>query len=146
MLQNLVIVSVIWPRPPKYKVFFISVSVGCHDCCIWGHHWSLRRFFSPVDGNAKHQMWCWWKSLAWATRATGCPPRIFFHGCYFVVMCICGNIRNIKCTVIGQAIFHFTCNTLVQKEMYCINTYVHILFFYVLLTLLNKYLNFHGLL
>ncbi len=37
--------------------------------------------------------------------------------------------KNIKCTVIGQARFHFTCNTFVQKEMYCINTNVHILFF-----------------
>ncbi len=26
-----------------------------------------------------------------------------FHGCYSVViLCICGNIRNMKCTVIGQ--------------------------------------------
>ncbi len=39
----------------------------------------------------------------------------FFHGCYFVFLWICGNIRNMKCTVIGQAIFHFTCNTFVQK-------------------------------
>ncbi len=59
-----------------------------------------------------------------------------------VILCICGNRRNIKCTVIGQAIFHFTCNTFVQKFMYCINTNVHILFFYALLTLLNKYLIF----
>ncbi len=34
---------------------------------------------------------------------------------YFVLLCICDNIRNMKCTVIGQAIFHFTCNTFVQK-------------------------------
>ncbi len=39
----------------------------------------------------------------------------FFHGCYFVFLCICGNIRHMKCTVIGQARFHFTCNTFVQK-------------------------------
>ncbi len=26
---------------------------------------------------------------------------------------MCGNIRNMKCTVIGQARFHFTCNTFV---------------------------------
>ncbi len=39
-----------------------------------------------------------------------------FRGCYFVaVLCICGNIRNMKCTVIAQARFHFTCNILVQK-------------------------------
>ncbi len=41
---------------------------------------------------------------------------IFFHGCYFVViLCICGNIRHMKCTVIGQARFHFTYSTFVQK-------------------------------
>ncbi len=41
--------------------------------------------------------------------------NIFFHGCYFVFLCMCGNIRNMKSTVIGQARFHFTCNTFVQK-------------------------------
>ncbi len=32
-----------------------------------------------------------------------------------IILCICGNKGNMKCTVIGQAIFHFTCNTFVQK-------------------------------
>ncbi len=50
------------------------------------------------------------KSLAWPTRATGCPPRVFFF--MDVILCICGNM---ECTVIGQARFHFTCNTFVQK-------------------------------
>ncbi len=40
--------------------------------------------------------------------------QFFFHECYFVFFCICGNIRNMKCTVIGQARVHFTCNTFVQ--------------------------------
>ncbi len=26
----------------------------------------------------------------------------FFHGCYFVFLCIWGNTRNMKCTVIGE--------------------------------------------
>ncbi len=34
---------------------------------------------------------------------------------YFIILCICGNIRNMKCTVIGQAIFHFTSNTFIQN-------------------------------
>ncbi len=38
-----------------------------------------------------------------------------FHGCFFAFLCMCGNIRNMKCTVIGQARFQFTCNTFVQK-------------------------------
>ncbi len=25
-----------------------------------------------------------------------------YNGCYYVFLCICGNIRNMKCTVIGQ--------------------------------------------
>ncbi len=38
-----------------------------------------------------------------------------FNGWYFVFLCICCNIRNSKCTVIGQVRIHFTCNTFVQK-------------------------------
>ncbi len=30
----------------------------------------------------------------------------FFHGRYFLFLCICGNIRNMKCTVIGKARFN----------------------------------------
>ncbi len=45
-------------------------------------------------------------------------------------------------TVIGQARFHFTYNTFLNKKMYCINTNVQILFLYVLLTLLDKYQTF----
>ncbi len=47
------------------------------------------------------------------------------HQEYFfswMLFCICGYIVSMKCTVIGQARFHFTCNTFVQKHMYCINT------------------------
>ncbi len=40
----------------------------------------------------------------------------FFHGCYFVViLCIFGNIRKMKCTVIGQVRFHLTYSKVVQK-------------------------------
>ncbi len=39
----------------------------------------------------------------------------FFHGCYFVFLCVCGYIRNSKCTAIGPARIHFTCNTFVHK-------------------------------
>ncbi len=63
----------------------------------------------------------------WPDRMS--TKKHLFHGCYFVFLCICANIRNMKYTVIGQVIFHFTCNTFIQKEMYCINTNVHILFF-----------------
>ncbi len=71
--------------------------------CLCWMPWILRhsrRFFSPEQGNGKHQMWCWWKSLALQTRATGCPPIFFFPwmlSCsYFVFLCICGNIRNMS--------------------------------------------------
>ncbi len=40
--------------------------------------------------------------------------NIFFHG---FILYFCGNIRNMKCTVIGQARFHFTCNTFIQKNV-----------------------------
>ncbi len=47
-------------------------------------------------------------------KSDGMPTKnIFFMD---VILCICGNIcGNMKCTVIGQARFHFTCNTFVQK-------------------------------
>ncbi len=45
----------------------------------------------------------------------GVHQESFFHGCYFVFLCICGNIRNVICTVIGQVRFPFTSNTFVQK-------------------------------
>ncbi len=53
---------------------------------------------------------------------------------------MCGKILNVKCTVIGQARYHFTCNTFVQK----INvTYTYkcsyTFFFNVLLTLFVFY-------
>ncbi len=47
--------------------------------------------FSTMHSSWKHQMWCWWKSLAWPTRAIRCPPRIIFlmdvilYFCVFVV-------------------------------------------------------------
>ncbi len=55
----------------------------------------------PVHGNGKHQMWCWWKSLAWPTRATGCPPWIFFFIDVILYFCVFLVTINIKCTVIG---------------------------------------------
>ncbi len=39
----------------------------------------------------------------------------FFSWMLFCILCMCGNIRNMKCTVIGQARCHFTCNTFIQK-------------------------------
>jgi len=41
--------------------------------------------------------------------------NFLFHGCYFVFLCIYGNIRNMNCTVIGQARFHFTFNKFSHK-------------------------------
>ncbi len=43
----------------------------------------------------------WWKSLAWPTRATGCPPWIFFFIDVILYFCVFLVTINIKCTVIG---------------------------------------------
>ncbi len=41
------------------------------------------------------------------------PKNIFFSWMLFCIFVY--NRRNMKCTVIGQARFHFTCHTFVQK-------------------------------
>ncbi len=118
-------------RPQDQMSLLDAMNAACED--ITADHCRGQEIFPPVHGNGKKQ-WCWWKSLAWPTRATGCPPKKLFS--IDVILYFCGYIRNMKCN--GQARFHFTCNAFVQKNMHCINTNVHILL-YVLLTLLNKY-------
>ncbi len=155
MLQNLVIVSVI-KLNLNIKYFYICICwmpwmLHLRTSLIIAGDWcGIQGDFFPGGWQCKTSDVMLMKIFGLSNKSDRMSTKNIFSWMlfcsYFVFMCICGNIRNIKCTVIGQAIFHFTCNTLVQKEMYCINTYVHILFFYVLLTLLNKYLNFHGLL
>ncbi len=90
----------------------VDVSVGCHECCMWGHHsWSLQG-----TGDFPPGAWQWKTPDVILMKIFGLTNKSDrmstknnqFHGCYFVFLCICGNIRNKKCTVIGQARFHFT--------------------------------------
>ncbi len=41
------------------------------------------------------------------------PSSILFF--MNIILYLCGNIQNMKSTVIGQARFHFTCTTFIQK-------------------------------
>ncbi len=106
-----------------------DVSVGCYGCCMWGHHsWSLQTMCAALKEIFPRCVAM--EIIRCDIDENLCPPRIFFfHGCYFVVILyFCGNLRNMKCTVIVQARFHFTCNTFVHKYMYCINTNAHTFF------------------
>ncbi len=80
-----------------------------------------------IQGDFFPGAWQWKKSEVMLMKIFGLTNKSdrmstkknVFHESYVVFLCICSNIRNMKCTVIRQARFH----------LYCINTNVHIPFF-----------------
>ncbi len=131
----------------KYMIIFIDHKIRCLCWMPWmlhvmtsqliiaGDGASIQGDFIPGAGQWKTSDVMFMKIFGLTNKSDRISTKNSFHGCYFVFLCICCNIRNSKCTAIGPARFHFTCNTFVQKKMYCINTNITILFFYVLLTL-----------
>ncbi len=79
-----------------------------YECCMWGHHsWSLKGMSAVFKEIFPRCMAM--ENIRWDVDEYLWPDQpewiFYFHGCYFVFLCICGNIRNMKCTVIGQADF-----------------------------------------
>ncbi len=95
-----------------------AMNAACEDitadhCRGWVRH--SRRFFPRCM--AMENIICDVDENLWPDQQErqDVHQEYVFSWMLFSILCICGNIRNMKCTVIRQAIFHFTCNTFVQK-------------------------------
>ncbi len=115
-------------RPQDQMSLLDATNAACEDITAdhyrgWVRH--SRRFFPRCMAMETSDVLM--KIFGLTNKSDRCPPRICFSWMLFSILCICGNIRNMKCTVIRQAIFHFTCNTLykinVLYKYKCSNTF-----------------------
>ncbi len=97
----------LYDHRPQYQMSLLdAMNAACEDitadhCRGCVRH--SRRIFPPTHGN--DQLWSSYVMLRKIFGLTNKSDRMstknnLFHGCYFVFLCICGNIRNMKCTVI----------------------------------------------
>ncbi len=59
---------------------------------IAGDGTACKEIFSMVHGNGKHKDVMLMKIFGLTNKSERMSSENFFHGCYFVFLCICGNI------------------------------------------------------